>query len=1054
MLQRLANTFRLLSLRSDIDNIILELLGQFSLEKIYAEGDRETYQTLVVTLLAQLNAIFSVQRLSLPSENLQLGWYLGFLASWEVTLRAVELVLQVVVEGRESLWEARLLREKYLAELLLNALRFLTLHPKIPSNQRAKDRRDRFARIHRSLERVFDSYPTPESFLLLVCREITDALRTEPNGMPLPARLRTELPNVATELYPLPECLQSQYVSNIVPQDGFPGDWLSQFYALRDVSQFVVGASVQYTAKGETRDMRLQVTSAKTRNAVLHALEFIQMPHHLNKIDLVASFADIFRVILPDTLNIGRRDMDSHDEHESDAFDALCIRLSDRQIVNRLSDHEMMSSISMITKEIEVLDNPTGSMIPLRLYLHYYQEDGLANTTYYVQLDDREASEIILPPMSTCIVCGEGVTTMREILAVRHTWDRLKPLESNSDAASVERHLPTQFQLAAPKAETGMLFHPGYSILSGRQRSFDGEPTSPISPPPLRPIFPVSADQTRSIHHTLLSPLSPTSRAMLDIPATELSHSEGFPSSEGMGYIDTPGTMDPFEKTSVGASDNPPATSSEFVNPQSPPQGTQPRLQSISTVSFKSDQLIRSQTVPTIAPPEKKTSRWKSKLTTSKKEASKSSGDSSSLSSTTLEAQRLEEVSLKSLVSTPKFSMRSKNARVAINVTLSQNSTYALFWTQSYINIWDAGTSPPILGRAFSTESNCVLAAVTKKHLAYIIGTRDQKLTLRIVNLIEASVPVIEHRMSSSQWCHSICICPTENYVVVGFDNATVRLFKTTKSSEEPREDRLHSRIHRDCKTCPPVDTLSFSNDGLVLLASTRSPRNGIIQVYSWRFPFDDSMELTSCRYHVPLHESEDNGISSAIFRSGMGHDDNLVCITTWTQSGIPILIQPQDGHRTEIRTQTSGHQGKLGSRIQCATFSPTGRELAMVNDRGYLYYISNLNSTPLEVKRIATSKELTTKSDAFAMTFMSLPDEEAVVLAWSDSSKGIGYVKKIPIKLNTQNTVAPLTPLTPIPMPVELPSDGTEIPKPPVELNVTEVIPAPLNISKGKEKV
>lgn len=196
---RLTSAYRLLSLRSDIDNIILELLGQFSLEKIYAEGDNETYQNLVITLLAQLNTIINVQRLTLPSENLQVGWYLGFLASWEATLRAVEFVLQVVVEGRESLWEARLLREKYLADLLLNALRFLTLHPKVPSS-RAKDRRDRFARIHRSLEIIIDSYPGQESFPLLVCREIADSLRTEPNGLALPPRLRLELPNLASEL--------------------------------------------------------------------------------------------------------------------------------------------------------------------------------------------------------------------------------------------------------------------------------------------------------------------------------------------------------------------------------------------------------------------------------------------------------------------------------------------------------------------------------------------------------------------------------------------------------------------------------------------------------------------------------------------------------------------------------------------------------------------------------------------------------------------------------------------------------------------------------------
>jgi hypothetical protein len=84
---------------------------------------------------------------------------------------------------------------------------------------------------------------------------------------------------------------------------------------------------------------------------------------------------------------------------------------------------------------------------------------------------------------------------------------------------------------------------------------------------------------------------------------------------------------------------------------------------------------------------------------------------------------------LKSLASSSKASFRGKSAK-NINVYVSQNSTYALFWTQTAINIWDVGNSPPFLGREIATDSNCVLAAVTKVHLAYIIGTRDQKLTV------------------------------------------------------------------------------------------------------------------------------------------------------------------------------------------------------------------------------------------------------------------------------------------------------------------------------------
>ena len=200
----LGNVWRLLSLRTDVDDIILELLGRFSLEKIYADGDKETYQHLVITLLAQLQAIWYIQRLTLPSENLQVGWYLGFLASWEVTLRSVEFVLQLILEGRDCLWDAQSLRDKYLAEFLLSALRILVLHPKAPANLRAKERRERFARVHRSLESLYDSYPGRKSFLLLVCKEITDALRTNQNALQLPQRLKYELPNIAQELVSSP----------------------------------------------------------------------------------------------------------------------------------------------------------------------------------------------------------------------------------------------------------------------------------------------------------------------------------------------------------------------------------------------------------------------------------------------------------------------------------------------------------------------------------------------------------------------------------------------------------------------------------------------------------------------------------------------------------------------------------------------------------------------------------------------------------------------------------------------------------------------------------
>jgi hypothetical protein len=51
-----------------------------------------------------------------------------------------------------------------------------------------------------------------------------------------------------------------------------------------------------------------------------------------------------------------------------------------------------------------------------------------------------------------------------------------------------------------------------------------------------------------------------------------------------------------------------------------------------------------------------------------------------------------------------------------------------------------------------------------------------------------------------------------------------------------------------------------------------------------------------------------------------------------------------------------------------------------------------------MDIRRVATSKAFPIKSDSFALAFVPLLDEETIVLSWSDSSKAMGYVKKIPI--------------------------------------------------------
>lgn len=308
----------------------------------------------------------------------------------------------------------------------------------------------------------------------------------------------------------------------------------------------------------------------------------------------------------------------------------------------------------------------------------------------------------------------------REITLARQTWDLLKPLEPNSDAIHVERHQPSQFQLSPPKIEAGMPFHSSFSSASTQRHESDA-----FSPYESQQY----GDRGRSITQSPLSLKSPDASLRLDTPQTGTLSSSNVTSIEGV-YSQASSAP---RKNSTGGGDMTPFSPDSIVS-----RPILPNIEhSTSTVSFEPLPSVRTRTVPLPTPPEKKEpSSWRSKLTgSSRKQSFVASGDTSSLSSTTLEAQTLEEISLQSLLNADKgkktSSGRSKNSKNSIKVYLSQNSAHALFWTQLTIHIWDlGGPGPPKVIRSLTTESTCVMACVTKAFLAYVIGTRDQKLTV------------------------------------------------------------------------------------------------------------------------------------------------------------------------------------------------------------------------------------------------------------------------------------------------------------------------------------
>jgi hypothetical protein len=203
LFERLVAVWRSLELRSDTDDIIRELLGQFSLEKVYASSaDTDAFLQLVTALVVKLEAIFYIQRLTLPTDNAQASRYLGLLASWEVTVRTVDFVLHTLLDGRHLLVEPHLLLHRYVPSFLLLALRVLALHPRQPAGQRGtRERRERFARIHTAVEQVAGRSSSSASATLQVCKELTARLcASDPAASGLPHGLKYGLPSLAADM--------------------------------------------------------------------------------------------------------------------------------------------------------------------------------------------------------------------------------------------------------------------------------------------------------------------------------------------------------------------------------------------------------------------------------------------------------------------------------------------------------------------------------------------------------------------------------------------------------------------------------------------------------------------------------------------------------------------------------------------------------------------------------------------------------------------------------------------------------------------------------------
>ncbi|KAI9773679.1 MAG: hypothetical protein M1840_006953 [Geoglossum simile] len=176
-----------------------------------------------------------------------------------------------------------------------------------------------------------------------------------------------------------------------------------------------------------------------------------------------------------------------------------------------------------------------------------------------------------------------------------------------------------------------------------------------------------------------------------------------------------------------------------------------------------------------------------------------------------------------------------------------------------------------------------------------------------------------------------------------------------------------------------PVVALSFSPDGSQLAATVRD--GTAASTYMSPRPFT---QLTGpyIDRSLGVREDDDQGVSSAICCA----ERNLLCVTYWTRSGIPLLIDYASRKSRQLDNRTI--KLDIGTRIQQAVFSRSGHALILINNKGSIFKITIDDIDHIRAEEIGGSRVLSRvigKSQILDMKIAA--DERSLKVVWVKNS-------------------------------------------------------------------
>ncbi|CAG8953761.1 hypothetical protein HYFRA_00006652 [Hymenoscyphus fraxineus] len=290
-----------------------------------------------------------------------------------------------------------------------------------------------------------------------------------------------------------------------------------------------------------------------------------------------------------------------------------------------------------------------------------------------------------------------------------------------------------------------------------------------------------------------------------------------------------------------------------------------------------------------------------------------------------------------------------------------------ILWNDCGVGAYDLHSVPALSFSKITTGDILQAAGGTRKAA---VVSRDGAAIMVRVFVENVSDPA--HEFEVEQVPVKLAISNNDHYVAIKFENY-VRILDTLSGTT------FHHKLAAQTGRSGANDHLiAFSTDNLSFIASTRHEPEKVVSYFcECQSPANGRTVESSAPYGLV----GDYGLSSVVY------SNQSALLTTYTEKGYPaqLTLSP---HKPSSRLLRDKHQ-QLGSRIHRAALCSTGQNLAMINDRNEIFWLTDPFRLPgkQDPYRIGTVKRAKSVKREVEI---ALPREDEVHIFWCEKGHGV----------------------------------------------------------------